>query len=138
MEREYQVDLKRADEQRREEEIDAFVKTLLELAKESGLINFDEYEKDYVRHELFSHVAKIVRESLIERECSVKDSIGQGGFVGTISITGKQIEPRNDTLFKSAILASDSLEMEADLEGNVVVNLTFFDMLKKVSDWSKN
>ena len=135
---EYQIDLREIDDRRKEEEINVFIEELLKLIQASGVINLEDYERDDVRHELFGYAAGLVTKSLAGYNCNVKTSLGQGGFVGTISITGKHIIPSNGKLFKAAVLASDSLEMEANLDGNIKVNLTFFEMLKKVRDGSKN
>lgn len=135
---EYKVTLRSKDDIEKEAEDDLFFDALFNLIRMSKPIDFSEYKTDESRHELFDNVAGIVLQSLNGEECRVATKIGQGGFVGTVSIMCKHLEPIDHDLFKSAILASDSLEMEADLEGNLVINLTFFDMLKKVSDRSKN
>lgn len=138
MTKEYKVDLRDLDDKKKEVDDSLFFDMLFEMIKKSEPIDFSEYKTDESRHKLFNSVANIVSMSVDTKRCAVSTTIGQGGFVGTISIKCKHLIPKDHTLLKSAILASDSLEMEADLEGNVVINLTFFDMLKRVSDRSKN
>ncbi len=138
MSKEYKIDLLEIDERRREEEDNAFIKVLYELYKSSGYIDLSEYEQDEKRYELFEYATKIVSEAFTGCDCNVKSSLGRGGLIGTISILGRHIEPKNHLLFKNAVLSADSLELETYLDGNVEVSLTFFDMLKKVRDRSKN
>ena len=138
MERKYHIDLKDLSDKKREEADAAFIDALLEYLKRADPVDWGNYEKDSTRRELFELTIEMVLRAFEDVDCEISSKITQHGFVGTIAVRCRGFSPSDPELFKAAVLSADSLEMEGNLDGIIEINLTFFNMMKKVRDRSKN
>ena len=137
MSKKYKIDLKTNDDVKRGAEDALFIKTLYEMIQSSERINLAEYEIDEERHAVFESAIELIDEIARGSDCRASCSIGQDGFVGTITIACKHFVP-DPVLFKRAVALADSFEIVTYSDGSVEINLTFFKMLTKVRDGSKN
>lgn len=138
MERKYHIDLKDLSDKKKEEEDNAFIGTLIEYLKKADLIDWSDYDKDPTRRELFELAHALVLRAFENVACQIRNKITQRGFVGTITIRCRDFSPSNPELFKAAVLSADSFEVEGKLDGMIEINLTFYNMMKRVRDGSKN
>lgn len=131
MARNYKIDFKKLAEKRSERDLNEFVELLVDYARQLEPIDFGEYESNPNRVALFNATDKIIRRVCKNANCNIESDIGENGLTGTISIKCKQFSPSDQDLFKAAVMAADSLEVEGDLNGGVDINLSFFKMLQK-------
>ena len=134
MNKKYKIDLGEIEERRREKEYDEFINNLYKLMISLDPVDLSDYEIDEDRYMLLNSTFKLVSESFIDSECDIECSVSNSGLMGTIKITCEHLIPTDYSLFKGAVLVSDSFEISSYLDGHVEINLTFFDMLKNAYD----
>lgn len=131
MENKYIVDFKKIAEKRENKEFAELIELLIDCASELEPIDFDEYQNDPARFERFDATRRIIDSICASGNYKVRSDISKSGLTGTISIRAKEFSPKNVDLFKAAVLASDSLEIEGGTNDDVVINLSFFNMMHK-------
>ena len=131
MAREYKIDFEEIATKRDGKEFSELVELLKRCVEQVEPINFDEYENDPKRFERFEATEKIIRSVCSGNKYKVTSDIGQNGLTGTISIRCKELAPHDLELFKAAVLMADSLEVEGGNNDDVVIDLSFFKMLRK-------
>lgn len=138
MERLYNIDFEAIVDAKKENDDRELIRALLNQLGQSIPANCNEYRRDDDRHALFRVAIELVLTAFEGVDCEIKSRISASGRVGSIEIRCYRFAPENPELFKAAILAADSLEIEGSTDGVININLVFFDLKQRVMNGSKN
>lgn len=139
---EYRFNLEDVIEKKNEEELnnDPVMQVLMYIVQNLNDLDLTDYDiniDQYNKFELAQHLLKQAVQK-DEKDYSMETNIDEAIKSATISLRFYSAEIKDIDAFKHAIRLADSLEIEGCLDMTVEMNLTFFNMMVRVRDGSKN